>query len=173
MTQVSQVMTRGVRTMSPRDTMQFAAQAMDELDVGVMPVCDGDRLVGMVTDRDITIRGVAQGCAPENTPLADVMSPDVRCCYEDEAVEDVVDQMQEAQIRRLPVLDRQKHVVGILSIGDVAAKAATSDADVGETLSGISEPAEPDRSNLSAPSGAAGGGDASGKASGTGRAKRH
>lgn len=174
MTQVSEVMTRGVRTMSPNDTMQLAAQAMDELNVGVVPVCDGDRLVGMVTDRDIAIRGVAQGCAPDRTRLADVMSADVRCCFDDQPVDEVMDQMQEAQIRRLPVLDRDRHVVGILSIGDVAAKAGSSDADVGEALSGISEPAEPDRSNLSAASGSAGGGDASGRASGKpGSVTRH
>jgi CBS domain-containing protein len=93
MTQVSQVMTRGVRSMSPNDTMIKAAQAMEELDVGVIPVCEGDRLVGMVTDRDLVIRGLAQGRAAENTQLNDVMSADVHWCYDDQSVEEVIEQM--------------------------------------------------------------------------------
>jgi CBS domain-containing protein len=148
MTQVSQVMTRGVRTLSPADSIQSAAQAMDELNVGAVPVCDGEKLVGMVTDRDITVRGVAQGMPADRTPLADVMSGSVRWCYEDQAVDEVMDQMREAQIRRLPVVDRAKHLVGIVSLGDLAAKIG--DADVAEALADISEPAEPDRSAPSA-----------------------
>lgn len=156
MTQVAEVMTRGVRTMSPRDSLQFAAQAMDELDVGAIPVCDGDRLVGMVTDRDITVRGVAQGCAVDSTPLERVMSGDPQCCYEDDTLEEVSARMQDAQIRRLPVLDHDKHLVGMLSLGDLATKAGSREG--GEALSKISEPSEPDRSGLSAASGSAGGG---------------
>jgi CBS domain-containing protein len=162
MTQVSQVMTRGVRAMSPNDTMIKAAQAMEELDVGVIPVCDGDRLVGMVTDRDLVVRGLAQGRAAENTQLNDVMSPEVRWCYDDQSVEEVVEQMRDAQIRRVPVIDHDKHLVGMLSLGDVAVKA--DEGEAGEALQGISEPAEPDRSGQSQASGAAGGGSSSGKA---------
>jgi CBS domain-containing protein len=143
MTQVADVMTRGVRTMSPTDSLMFAAKAMEELDVGVMPVCDGERLVGMVTDRDITIRGVAHGCPIESTPLRDVMSPQVEYVYEDQTIEEVTEQMQDAQIRRLPVLDRQEQLVGILSLGDIAAKADSDQA--GQALTDISEPAQPAR----------------------------
>jgi CBS domain-containing protein len=156
MTQVADVMTRGVRTMSPSDSIQFAAQAMDELNVGVVPVCDGERLVGMVTDRDITVRGVAQGCSAASTPLSDVMSKDPLWCFDDEPLEQAMEQMRDAQIRRLPVVDRERHLVGILSLGDVATTAGT--ADVAEALACISEPSEPDRSGISAASGSAGGG---------------
>lgn len=163
MTRVAEVMTRGVRSMSPRDSLQFAAQAMDELDVGVIPVCEKERLIGMVTDRDITVRGVAQGCPADSTPISDVMSEDVLCCFEDQSIEEATEQMRAAQVRRLPVLDKNKRLVGMLALGDVAAKAGSEQA--GDALSEISEPAEPDRSGNSAASGKAGGGSASGKAS--------
>jgi CBS domain-containing protein len=161
MTQVADVMTRGVRSMSPDDTMQLAAQAMDELNVGVVPVCDGDRLCGMVTDRDIAIRGVAQGRRPESTPLRDVMSSDPLWCLEDEPLEKAIDQMRDAQVRRLPVVDRDRHLVGILSLGDVSETAGSE--EVADALASISEPSEPDRSNLSAASGSAGGGAQKGR----------
>lgn len=158
MTQVSDVMTRGVRSLSPDDSLQLAAQAMDELNIGAVPVCDGEQLLGMVTDRDITIRGVAQGCSPEQTRLSEVMSTNVRWCYEDDSIDKVVDEMRDAQIRRLPVCDHERHLVGMLSLGDIAAKADSFEA--GEALAGISEPAEPDRSGASQASGPAGGGAA-------------
>lgn len=157
--QVADVMTRGVRTMKPSDTLLIAAQAMDEMNVGVMPVCDGERLVGMVTDRDIAMRGVAQGRTPD-TRLSDVMSGDVQWCYDDDSVDDVAAKMRDAQIRRLPVVDHDKHLVGILSLGDIAVKAGEDEAS--DALAGISEPAEPDRSHLSAASGQAGGGQSGG-----------
>jgi len=157
MTQIAEVMTRGVRVMKPQDTMMLAAQAMDELNVGAVPVCDGDKLVGMVTDRDITVRGVASGRPADSTPLSEVMSQNVRCCYEDQSVDEVLELMREVQIRRLPVVDRNKKVVGMLSLGDLAAKAG-DEADISQALEEISTPAEPDRSNLSAASGDAGGG---------------
>jgi CBS domain-containing protein len=160
MTQVAQVMTRGVRSLSPADTLQFAAQAMDELDVGAVPVCDGDRLVGMVTDRDITVRAVAQGLPVERTPLRDVMSDKVLWCFEDQPLDEALALMSQAQVRRLPVVDHDRRLVGIVSLGDVAVKAGSEGA-LG-ALTEISEPAEPDRSGTSAASGAAGGGSASG-----------
>lgn len=163
MTAVSEVMTRGVRTMTPSDTVMMAAQAMDELNVGAIPVCQGDQIVGIVTDRDIVVRGVAQGCAPDSTKLEDVMSTDVRCCRENQSLEEVLEEMRGVQVRRMPVVDDEGHVVGILSLGDVAVKAGEECA--GEALADISEPAEPDRSNMSQASGPAGGGSASGQAS--------
>lgn len=158
MTRVAEIMTRGVRAMRPSDSVVLAAQAMDELNVGVVPVCDGERLVGMVTDRDITIRAVAQGKADQGVTLSSVMSSEVSWCYEDQNVDEVMRDMSKRQIRRLPVVDRDKHLVGMVSLGDIAAK---SDGDqVSESLADISEPAEPDRSRQSQASGSAGGGSA-------------
>jgi CBS domain-containing protein len=163
MTTVADVMTRGVRSMSPQDTVVLAAQAMDELNVGVIPVCEGDKIVGMVTDRDIVVRGVAQQADTKTMKLADVMSTNVRCTREDEDVDDVLGQMAETQIRRMPVVDKQERLVGIISIGDIASKDPDDELDVGLSLGDISEPAAPDRSGQSKASGAAGGGSASGK----------
>lgn len=144
MTTVSQVMTRGVRTLTPSDTVAQAARAMDELNVGVIPVCEGDKLVGMVTDRDIVIRGVARD-RDGKTRLADVMSANVRCATEDEDLDLVLKSMAEAQIRRMPVVDGSQKLVGIVSIGDIAAKDRNNDADVAESLGDISSPAAPDK----------------------------
>ena len=163
MTTVSELMTRGVRTLMPADTVTSAARAMDELNVGVIPVCDGEKLVGMVTDRDIVVRGVAQELDAKTTVLADVMSTNVRTAREDEDVDEVLSEMAESQIRRLPVVDGQDRLVGIISLGDIAAKDPDEDADVAASLGNISMPAEPDRSNQSQASGAAGGSSASGK----------
>lgn len=160
MTQVSQAMTRGVRAMAPTESIMKAAQAMSELDVGVIPVCDGERLVGMITDRDIVLRGVAQGCAADDTPLSAVMTRDACWCFEDQPVEEAIEQMREAQIRRLPVVDRDRHLVGMLSLGDIATKADSGEA--GEALQEISEPSRPDRSSQSAASGSSGGGSSQG-----------
>jgi CBS domain-containing protein len=156
MTTVADVMTRDVRTMTPGDSVVDAARCMDEMNVGVIPVCEGDKLVGMVTDRDIVLRAVAQGCAADRTPLSQVMSEHVRWCYEDQPVEEVAAQMRRTQIRRLPVVDREQHLVGIVSLGDLAAKGEDEQAE--DVLRDVSEPAEPDRSGQSAASGAAGGG---------------
>jgi signal-transduction protein with cAMP-binding, CBS, and nucleotidyltransferase domain len=137
-----------VRTLAPTDTLVAAAQAMDEWNVGAIPVCDGDRLVGMITDRDITVRGVAQGRPLDGTPLADVMTEHVRWCYEDDPVDEQLAEMRAVQIRRLPVVDREQHLVGMLSLGDIAVKADPVEA--GEALVAISLPAEPDRSSAPA-----------------------
>lgn len=159
MTQVSDVMTRGVRTLGPTDTLLMAAQAMEELDVGVIPVCRGAQLVGVVTDRDIVVRGIAQGCPADGTRLEDIMSRDPQSCFDDQPVEEVLEQMRESQIRRMPVVDHDERLVGILSLGDVAVKA--DELKAGRALESISEPAEPDRSGQSQASGAAGGGSSS------------
>ena len=145
MTTVSDVMTRGVRCMSPTDTVVLAAQAMEELNVGVIPVCEGEKLVGMVTDRDIVVRGVAQERDASTTTLADVMSMHVRTAREDDDVEAVLGIMGDNQIRRMPVVDAQDRLIGILSIGDIAAKDPDADADVANSLGDISSPAKPDR----------------------------
>lgn len=146
MTTVADVMTRDVRTMSPQDSVVDAARCMDELNVGVIPVCEGERLVGMVTDRDIVVRGVAQQSALENMTLADVMSGHVRCVREEDDVERVLGEMAEAQIRRMPVVDGDQKLVGIVTLGDIAAKNPEDEIDVALSLGDISTPAEPDRS---------------------------
>ena len=146
MTTVAEVMTRDVRTMKPNDTVVAAAKCMDELNVGVIPVCDGDKLVGMVTDRDIVVRGLATDREIRSMKLADVMSAHVRCAKEGDDVDQVLSEMAEAQIRRLPVVDGNQRLVGIVTLGDIAAKSGDEDADVGTSLGDISSPAEPDRS---------------------------
>ncbi|NRF68216.1 CBS domain-containing protein [Aquincola sp. S2] len=161
MTQVLTVMTRGVRSLKPSDTLVMAAQAMEELDVGVIPVCQDDQLVGVVTDRDIVLRAVAQGRAADKTALSEVMSQDLSCCYEDQTVDEVLTQMRGAQIRRVPVLDRNRHLVGMVTLGDVAVRCH-QDSEAGEALEAISQPSAPDRSGQSQASGAAGGGNSTG-----------
>jgi CBS-domain-containing membrane protein len=131
--------------MAPSDTVTRAAQAMDELNVGVIPVCEGDKLVGMVTDRDIVVRGVAQSFDMKTAKLADVMSTNVRCATEDQDVDEVLGEMADAQIRRLPVVDDQKRLVGIVTLGDIADKDPDDSADVAASLADISSPSEPDR----------------------------
>lgn len=144
MVRVAEVMTRGVRTLRPDESIMKAAQAMEELNVGAIPVCEGETLVGMVTDRDIVLRGVAQGCEADKTQLADVMSKDTHWCFEDQSLDDVLREMREAQIRRMPVVDRDKHLVGIVSLGDAAMQAGAR--QVGKALQDISTPSAPDRS---------------------------
>ncbi|MGA0571145.1 CBS domain-containing protein [Variovorax sp. VNK109] len=156
MTTVSEIMTRGVRTMSPSETVAHAAQAMHELNVGSLPVCSNNRLVGILTDRDIVVRGVAQGLGAD-TPVKDLMSPKLDYCYEDQPVQEVMDRMRESKVRRLPVLDKEDQLVGIVSLGDVATNLEVGES--GGTLAEISEPSRPDRSNNSAASGDQGGGE--------------
>ncbi|MGZ5846608.1 MAG: CBS domain-containing protein [Ramlibacter sp.] len=151
MATVADVMTRDVRSMTPEDLLRDAAKLMDELNVGAVPVCDGERLVGMVTDRDIVVRGLARDLEPARARLADVMSGHVRTARQDDDVDAVLAEMANAQIRRMPVVDAQDRLVGILSIGDIAAKSPADDEEVAGSLGDISTPAEPDRSG---PSGA-------------------
>ena len=145
MTTATEVMTRGVRTMTPSDTVALAAQAMDELNVGAIPVCDGDRLLGMVTDRDIVVRGVAQGLDGKSTPLSSVMSTGVRTVREGDDVDDVLSKMADNQIRRLPVIDGDNRLVGIISLGDLATKDPGDEADIGQSLGTISSPSSPSK----------------------------
>ncbi len=134
---VKDCMTNDVRIADPDQTLQEAAQVMARLDAGVMPVGENDRLVGMITDRDIAVRGVAQGKGPD-ARVREVMSTDVKYCFDDEEVDDVLHKMGEQQVRRLPVLNRDKRLIGIVSIGDLARTGET--AETGEALSGISMP---------------------------------
>jgi CBS domain-containing protein len=120
---VSEVMTDEVYIASPDETVQSAAQTMADLDTGVLPVGENDRLVGVLTDRDITVRLVAEGRDATSTLVKDVMSPQVCYCFEDEDIEDAALKMADWQVRRLPVLNRDKRLVGIISIGDMAREA--------------------------------------------------
>jgi CBS domain-containing protein len=134
---ISKVMTRDVRLIEPTQTIQEAAQMMAELDTGIMPVREGDRLVGMITDRDIAVRAVAEGKGPD-TPVREVMTDDVKYCFEDDDTGDVARNMADIQVRRLPVLTRDKRLVGIISLGDMAVAEGASQA--GEAVAGISQP---------------------------------
>jgi len=155
MTQVSDVMTRGVRALSPRDSVVKAAQAMQELDVGAIAVCNDERLVGIVTDRDLVVRGLAHAC-DASTPIDQVMSRQPLWCFENQPIDDVIAYMRKSQVRRVPVIDAENHLVGMVSLGDLAVK--NDEQIAGQALRSISEPAQPDRSHQSQASGAAGGG---------------
>ena len=136
--QVSEVMSRDVKVASPTDTLQQAARLMAELDAGVLPVAENDRLVAMVTDRDIAIRGDAQGCDPKRTTVREIMTQErVKYCFEDEDLEQVARTMAEQQVRRMPVLNRDKRLVGIVSLGDISGRTRASTA--GEALQGVSQ----------------------------------
>jgi CBS domain-containing protein len=133
---VSEVMTREVKIGSPDDLLQQAAQLMEQNDFGMLPIGEKDRLVGMLTDRDIVIRAVARGLSPQQTKVREVMSADVKYVYEDESIEDAARNMSQLQVRRLPVLDRKKRLVGIVSLGDLALKKTKP---AGEALKSISQ----------------------------------
>lgn len=134
---VSDAMTANVRIANPQQTIAEAARIMAELDAGALPVGDGDRLVGMITDRDIAIRAIAVGKGPQ-TLVKDVMSKEVLYCFADQSLDEVVQNMGDTKVRRMPVLNREKRLVGILSLGDIAL---VDDPDAtGEALSEISEP---------------------------------
>ncbi len=140
---VSEVMTKNVQSISPEESVRRAAQLMDEFNVGSIPVCDGNKLVGMITDRDITVRSTAAGQAPEKTRVGDVMSTDVRTCYSTQSVDEVLGQMGDVQIRRVPVVDQASHtLVGIVSLGDMAVKHSTG---IDTALEEISSPSAPEQ----------------------------
>ena len=136
MTKVGEIMTRSVAVVQQDDSLQQAAQKMKTLNVGSLPVCDGDAMVGVVTDRDSAVRGVAAGMVPQEARVSDVMTADVRWCSETDGVEQAMELMGEAQVRRLAVLDENRKIVGVISLGDLATRqSAHTDA----TLREISE----------------------------------
>jgi CBS domain-containing protein len=134
---VSEAMTKDVHVANPEETIQQAARTMASLDAGVLPVGEKDHLIGMITDRDIAIRGIAQGKGPD-TKVRDVMSEDVKYCFDDQDIKEVTRNMADIQVRRLPVLNRDKRLVGILSLGDIATSREGKGA--GNALQGISRP---------------------------------
>jgi CBS domain-containing protein len=134
---VSDAMTSEVQLCTPGDTLKDAAQAMAALAVGLLPVTDNDRLVGMISDRDIAIRGIGMGRGPE-ARVGDVMTAEIRYCYDDQNLDEVSAIMGDIQVRRLPVLNRDKRLVGIIALGDIALAQAGN--GTGAALSGISRP---------------------------------
>jgi len=134
--QVKEVMTREVCVISPDDTIERAAQLMGQIDAGILPVRENDRLVGMITDRDIAVRGVAEGCGPD-AKVRDVMSQEVKYCFDDADADDVLENMAEIQVRRMPVVNHDKRLVGIVSITDIAKE---EEKEAGEALRDITRP---------------------------------
>ena len=134
---ISNVMTRDVQTVTPEQTAQEAAAFMLSADAGSIPVTDGDRLIGMITDRDIAVRGVAKGHGPD-TPVRELMSSGLICAREDDNVDEVASRMAEAQVRRLPVVDDQNRLCGIVSLGDLSRETEGEHAH--QALEGVSQP---------------------------------
>ena len=134
---IRDVMTRTAQLTSPDDTLRHAAQMMKECDCGVLPVADGDRLIGMITDRDIAVRGIADGKGPD-ARVRDAMTDEVMYCFEDEDIQHICQNMAEIQVRRLPVVNREKQLVGIVSLSDLAKK----EANAAKALRGIARPSE-------------------------------
>jgi CBS domain-containing protein len=137
--QLKEVMTRNLKEIGPQTSLRDAAEKMKSLDVGALPVCENHKLVGILTDRDIAVRAVADGRDPKQTPARDAMTTGVVYCYEDDDVLDAVRLMEEKQIRRLLVLDRNQRAVGIVSLGDIATRIGR-DRLSGNVLERISEP---------------------------------
>ena len=134
---VSEAMSRDVQLARPDQPICDAANAMAAIDAGALPVAENDRLVGMITDRDIAVRAVAQRKGPD-TPVRDVMTAEVKYCYEDEELDHIAKNMAEQQVRRLPVVNRDKRLVGIIALGDVALEEGKKVA--GKAIKGVSQP---------------------------------
>jgi CBS domain-containing protein len=141
MSTIADIMTTDVQVVGPDDTLQRAAQLMDQLNVGSLPVCDGKHLLGMVTDRDITVRGTAMNLAAGGARVSAVMTGAVEFCTDDQDPQEVLLLMGKAQVRRLPVINAERQLVGIVAIGDLATKQP---GPVDGAVSAISTPSEPD-----------------------------
>jgi len=136
---VKEVMTKGAQVVSPDETIQEAAQKMKDFDIGPLPVCESGRLVGMITDRDIAVRSAAEGEDPWTGHVRDAMTREVHSCHEEDDVTEAARVMQEKQVRRLVVLDHNERLVGVVSLGDLAARADEQTA--GDTLEATARPA--------------------------------
>ena len=134
---VSEVMTTEVETIGAEQTAREAASFMLRADAGSIPVCDGDRVIGMITDRDIAVRGVAEGRGPD-TPVSELMSDGIICAHEDEDVTDVAQRMSDEQVRRLPIVDSEEKLIGIVSLGDLVREARGETAH--QAIEGVSAP---------------------------------
>ncbi|MFL6565595.1 MAG: CBS domain-containing protein [Burkholderiales bacterium] len=140
---VSEAMTRKVKICTPGQPIREVARTMAAIDAGALPVGENDRLIGMITDRDIAVRAVAQGKGPD-TPVREIMSEHVEYCFDDEDLDRVAQGMAEVRVRRLPVVNREKRLVGILSLGDVARRGNQREV-VADTVAGVSMPGGPHR----------------------------
>ena len=140
---VREAMTREVKICTPGQSIREVARTMSEIDAGALPVGENDRLIGMITDRDIAVRAVAQGKGPD-TPVREIMSEHVEYCFDDEDLDRVAQGMADVRVRRLPVVNREKRLVGILSVGDVARRGNQREI-VAETIAGVSAPGGPHR----------------------------
>ena len=137
MSKIADIMSTDVRTVQPQDSLRRAAQCMQELDVGALPVCDGERLLGMITDRDIAVRAIADGLNPDEACVSDIMTPDVAFCTADQDAEEAKRLMGARQVRRLPVIDDSRRLVGIVSLGDLATRQT---GHIDRAVREISEP---------------------------------
>ncbi len=137
MTRIADIMSTDVRTIQPQESLRRAAQCMRELDVGALPVCDGERLLGMLTDRDIAMRAVADGLNPDQACVSDIMSPEVTTCSAEQDAEAAERLMGEQQLRRLPVIDADRRLVGIVSLGDLAVRQS---GHIDQAVREISQP---------------------------------
>jgi CBS domain-containing protein len=142
--QLKDIMTRDVEVIYPDTSLQEAAEKMRSLDVGSLPITDGGKVVGILTDRDITVRATAKGNNPMLSTVREAMSADVVCGREDQNVEEAARLMEEKQIRRLIVVNRDQELVGVVSLGDLAV-GTDNERLAGQTLEGVSEPAKPRR----------------------------
>ena len=138
--QIRNVMTRNPQLINPDDTIQHAARLMAECDCGILPVSEGDHLVGMISDRDIAIRGIGNGKGP-HSKVRDAMTREVKYCFEDEDAGHLAENMADLQVRRLPVMNRDKRLVGIVSLGDLAV-ASKAKSQAAQALHGISQPGD-------------------------------
>jgi len=136
---VSECMTANPRVCAPGDTIRDVARAMKEVDSGFLPVGENDRLVGMVTDRDLAVRAIAEGMGPD-TPVREVMTREVQYCFEDNDLDDVAARMSDLQVRRLPVLNRDKRLVGVISLGDMSHADDDGGIRTAAALSQVTEP---------------------------------
>jgi CBS domain-containing protein len=137
---VSEIMTTDVQVIQPQESLRRAATLMQELDIGALPVCDGQRLLGMLTDRDITVYGVAQGMNPDDCCVSDVMTEHIEYCTSDQDTAQVMRLMGDKQVRRLPVVDGDRNLVGIVSLGDLAVRQG---GPIDDTVRRVSEPGNP------------------------------
>ena len=144
MQKLREIMTRNVEIIAPKTTVQEAAKKMKDLNVGAIPVCDGDKLAGMITDRDLVVRVLAEGRNPKTVPVSDAISTDVVFCFEDDDVERASQLMAQHQIRRLPIMSSRKRLVGMVTLGDLAVHGKNPEVS-GGVLQQVSTPAHPTR----------------------------
>jgi CBS domain-containing protein len=136
---IKDIMTRNLATIPAQASVQAAAEKMSERDVGMLPVCQGERVIGLLTDRDITVRAIAEGRNPARTRVTDIMTTEYFYCFDHEDVREAVETFEKVQIRRLPIFNRRKKLVGVLSIGDLAVDTGNK-LLAGEVLKKVSEP---------------------------------